>query len=328
MREIHRGKIWRQERRVMPSVKSISVENFAQLFGTTRPDFNDDCIKMIEGADFRYKTLGKKHRDAVILEILRRIEEKGFSIAGREGKERWERGWGENLNSFINSNYDMAELIPKYVKQNQVCRLYQEYIQPISPNFEFNVFTVLRLWLFNKFLSHVRSVFEFGCGPGYNLVLLGKLFPAKELYGLDWSEAAVETVNLLGAKFNSHISGRTFDLFNPDYSLQIPSKSAFITIGCLEQIGDSSKLFIEFARVKQPDICIHVEPVVELYDHNNLVDHLAMKFHGCRNYLTNFLPNLMDLQKSGKIEMISVKRVYFGSLFHDGWSLIIWRPKG
>ncbi len=309
-------------------MKSISVENFAQLVGTTRADFTDDCLETMERADFRYRTLGKKHRDAVILKILRRIEEKQFSIAGREGKERWERGWEENLNNFIKSNYDMAELIPKYVRQNQVCRLNQEYIYPISPHFEFNVFTVLRLWLFNKFLPHVGSVFEFGCGPGYNLVLLGKLFPDKRLYGLDWSEAAVETVNLLGTKFNSNISGRTFDLFNPDYDLHIPSKSAIITIGCLEQIGDSSMLFIEFARVKQPDICIHVEPVVELYDDNNLVDHLAIKFHRCRNYLTNFLPNLMELQKSGKIEMISVKRVYFGSLFHDGWSLIIWKPKG
>ncbi len=310
----------------MTVFRSISAEGFANLFGTAVNDFSTDCLDFLQNTNFRYTLLNRKKRDRVILDIIRRLDDKSFSIAGKEAKKRWEKGWTENLDNFVKCNYDLSQLIPKYVRPNQVCRLYQEYISPESPNFEINFFTVLRQWLFHKFLSDAHSIYEFGCGTGYNLPVIAKLFPDRKIYGLDWSEAAVETVQLLGLKCYPNISGRLFDLFTPDYGLEISKGSAFLTIGCLEQLGDNTKPFIDFIRAKKPDICIHVEPIVELYDENNLVDYLAIRFHRTRNYLVNFLPQLQELEKTGHIELIKIQRIYFGSLFHDGWSLVIWKP--
>ena len=69
-----------------------------------------------------------------------------------------------------------------------------------------------------------------------------------------------------------------------------------------------------------------MEPTVELYDETNLVDHLAAKFHKKRGYTQGYLPRLKALEAEKKVEILKVKRTYFGSLFMEGFSFIIWRP--
>lgn len=306
---------------------SLGIEDFARLFGTTVDDFDDECRQFISQTDFRYSKLGRKKRDETMLGILKRIDSGELTLAGKEGKSRWEKGWSENLQNFISKGYDLAELVPKYVRPDQVLRLYRDYVMPSEANFELNFFTVLRLWLFKKYLKEFDEIYEFACGPGYSLPLMAKLFPEKKLYGLDWTEAAVETVNLIGKKHGINVIGYLFDMFAPDYNLQMTENSAVITIGGLEQLGKDHQAFVQFLIEKAPGLCIHVEPICELYDENNLVDYLAIKFHKTRNYLADFLTSLQRLETENSIEIIKTSRMYFGSLYHDGWSLVIWRPR-
>ena len=307
--------------------ESLSVEDFSRLFGTSVDDFDDECREFISKTDFRYRKISHAERDQTIVEILNRIDSGRMTIAGKAAKSRWEKGWTENLENFVAKGYDLNELIPKYVRPDQILRLYRNYVMPLEANFEFNFFTVLRLWLFKRYLKQFGTIYEFACGTGYNLPLLAELFPQKNLYGLDWIEASVDLVNLIGEKHGMNIVGRLFDMFSPDYSLKIAKNSAIMTIGGLEQLGDGHKAFVEFLIEKEPSLCIHVEPLCELYDKNNLLDYLAVRFHEARNYLRGFLTNLKKLERENKIEIIKTQRMYFGSLYHDGWSLLIWRPK-
>lgn len=307
--------------------QSLGVEDFASLFGTTVDDFDDECHQFISQTDFRYRKLSWDERDETILGILKRINSGELTLTGKEGRSRWEKGWSENLQDFISTGYDLATLVPKYVRPSQVLRLYHDYVMPLQPNFELNFFTVLRLWLFQKYLKEFDEIYEFACGPGYNLPLIAKLFPEKKLHGLDWTETAVEIVNLIHTKCGINVTGHLFDMFSPDYNLEMTENGAAITIGGLEQLGKNHQAFIRFLIEKAPGLCIHVEPICELYDENNLVDYLAIKFHKTRNYLTNFLVDLQRLETENKIEVLKTQRVYFGSLYHDGWSLVIWRPR-
>lgn len=308
-------------------IKTLHLNDFVRMFGASPDDFDDECKQFIDKTDFNYKKLTPKNRDKTILEIIKRIDSDGFALAGREGKGRWEKGWSENLDNFINKGYDLSELIPKYVRPNQICRLYCDYIVTLDPNFELNYFTILRLWLFKKYLKDAGSIYEFGCGTGYNLPIMAKLFPEKELYGLDWSTAAVDIVNLIGQKHKMKIRGYLFDMFSPDLNLQIFKDSVVLTIGSLEQLGENHQQFTDFLLKKSPSLCIHVEPICELYDENNLIDYLAIKYHKTRNYLNGYLTYLEKLRNDNAIQMIKIQRVLFGSLFHDGWSLVIWKPK-
>ena len=307
-------------------VKTLGIKDFAKLFGTAIADFDKETRTFIAKTDFRYRDLGKKERDEIILNVLKRIDSGTMKKAGKNGKCRWERGWAENLESFLKKDYQLQELIPKYVRPNQPLRLYQEYVMPFSPQIELDIFTVLRLCFFKKYLKNIKVIYEFGCGTGYNLALLSKLFPEKELHGLDWAKSAVKILNLLREKLEMKVTGHLFDMFSPDYKLEIAPGAAVITIGGLEQLGKNHQAFMNFLLAKQPALSIHIEPILELYDENNLVDYLAMKFHKERNYLMNFLRALRKLEKEGKVKVVKATRVPFGSLFHDGWSIVIWKP--
>jgi hypothetical protein len=51
-----------------------------------------------------------------------------------------------------------------------------------------------------------------------------------------------------------------------------------------------------------------------------------MRYHSDRGYLGGFLPYLKNLEAHKKIEIIKVKRMYFGSLYHEGYTCVIWKP--
>jgi hypothetical protein len=160
------------------------------------------------------------------------------------------------------------------------------------------------------------------------LAIIADLFPEKRLYGLDWAESSVELVNEIAKSCGYNMSGVLFDMFNPDKNLSIPDNSIFITMNSLEQLGDKHEQLIQFCIRKKPLLCINSEPFLELYDENNLIDYLAIKYHEKRNYLKNYITRLKQLEDENKIKTIKTHRIPFGSLYHEGYSLFIWKPLG
>ena len=305
----------------------VTLEDFADLFGTTVEDIPGDCRELIERNDFRYKTITGEKRDQVILDILKKIDSAQLTTVGAKRKSIWEKGWNENLQNFLDKHYDIDELKPKYYRPSQILRYRQDYVTAIDPDFEFNFFKVLRLWLFRKYLKDVKTIYEFGCGPGHNLVALAKLFPEKEIHGLDWVKSSCELVNKIAEVYHHNITGHIFDMFHPDESLNIQNNSAILTIGALEQLGRKFEAFLQFQLKKNPTLCLNVEPFLELYNQDNLADYLAVKYQDKRNYLAGYLERLQQLKAEGKIEILKTHRMLFGSYYYDGWSFVIWRPK-
>ena len=82
---------------------------------------------------------------------------------------------------------------------------------------------------------------------------------------------------------------------------------------------------ISFLLSKRPEICIHMEPIDELLDDDKLIDSLSIKYFRKRKYLNKFLPYLEELEEKGIIEIIKKQRIFSGSYFTEGHSLIVWR---
>lgn len=307
-------------------MQQVTVDNFAQSFGTTVDDFHDECLKMIREKDFRYRRFDKKERDNVILQVLKKIEGDTQVIGAPERKDVWEHGWAENLRSFVESGGDFDKIVPKFIRENQPIRYAGDYIMPVNPKFEYDFMTVFRLWLFRKYLSPFDTIYEFGCGTGINLVLLASLFPQKELYGLDFVKSSVELVDKIGESGAGNIKGRLFDMIEPDESLQLSQNSAVFTFGAIEQLASKVEKFIRFLLRNKPKLCIHIEPTIELYEGDDLFDYLAIKFHRKRGYTENLLPYLHELEGQGAIQLVKVKRLYLGSLFMEGYTYFIWKP--
>jgi SAM-dependent methyltransferase len=310
----------------MQSDNNLTFQDFADMLGTVPAQLADSVCDAIKRADFRYEKLTQAERDDVILRVLKRIDSGHLTKVGEHRKEIWERGWEENLDAFSSKGFALETLIPRFMRPEPTLRLRQDYVKAINPNFEFFFHDVVRRWLYTAYMADCDSVYEFGSGSAYNLVAIAELAPHLKLVGLDWAASAVSLANLIGENHKINLSGRKFDFFHPDPELSLGSGDAALTICALEQVGPRHEEFLDFLLLKRPSICVHMEPILDLYDPDNLVDSLAIRFHNFRHYLTGFLPRLNQMQADGKIELLKVCRLGFGSLFHEGYSIVVWRP--
>lgn len=122
------------------------------------------------------------------------------------------------------------------------------------------------------------------------------------------------------------MEGSSFDLFEPDNRLRLREDSAVFTVGTMEQLGSNFEPFLQYLLSNSVSLCLHLETIKELYDDSYLTDYLAIKFDSKRGYLHGFLPHLRELEKEGKVEILRAQRIFFGSLYHDSYSLIVWKP--
>jgi hypothetical protein len=306
----------------------ISMDDFAALLDTTTSELSPDCRALIETFNSEYRILSGKDKDCVILEILKKIESPELTRAGSESKTRWQKDWDDNLKEFVDSGYDISGLAPIFLRRNRPLRFNGEYIKPIDPHFELAVYTIFRRWLFREYLSDpaITTIYEFGCGTGFNLAEIASLYPEKELHGLDWVSGPKEIIKHMREQHGYNINGYIFNMLEPDRSLRIKPGSAILAMGALEQIGTNFEPFLQFILEQKPSLFVHVDSILEWYDENSLMDYLATKFCRKRKYLEGYWPRLEQLEQEGKIKILKKWRSPFGSFFLDSSSVIIWRP--
>jgi len=320
---------WTRDQELNPqstALRSLGLEDFARLFGTSVEQLSDRCRTLIAQGDFRYRVLSPEERDQVLLGVLKRIDSGQFTEAGKEGKGRWEKGWAENLKSFREHGWDLSKLVPKYIRPNQPLRLYQNYVMPVDPNFEINWYEIFRHWMFTTYFKEAKVVYEFGCGSGINLAALANLYPEKRYVGLDWTASSKEIVDEMVRAYGWNMKGHCFDFFDPDESFKIEERSIVFTLGALEQTGRDYEAFLQYLLRRPLGLCVNIEPIVEWYDENSLVDYAAIRFHRMRKYWEGFPNRLKELERAGRVEILKMTRSYFGSLLLDGYSQTIWRP--
>lgn len=307
-------------------MRAITTKDFANSFGVSESDIREKCGNLIKSYNLSYQYIRGKQRDNLIVKILRRIEEDTQLIAEPKRKGVWQDGWQENLNAFVESGNDLNTLIPKFIRPDQAIRFKQEYILPYDSQFELRFFEVYRQWLFKTYFNDVDKSYEFGCGSGFNLVALAKLFPSIRLWGLDFVKSSCDLVNKIAEVYNLNLEGRLFDMTKPDKQFMLEANSAVFTMGAIEQLGGKFHDFIEYLIQNKPKVVVHTEPVVELYDINKLEDYLAYRLQEKRGYTKGLLPHLQKLERQDRIKIEKIRRLYFGSLFMEGYNLMVWRP--
>lgn len=312
-------------------INQLSVEDFAIFLGTNIEQISTPIKNLITQSDFQYEVLEGNEREQVILQVLKDIDLKDFAKVGiPERQKTWEMAWSDHLNEFATKGFAQKELDPKFMRSNErsneILRLNKNYVKPVVPNFELNYAKVCKTWLFEKYLREVESVYEFGCGSGFNLVMLSQLYPDKKIYGLDWASSSVNLVNINAQKHELNITGSHFNFLDPDEQLEIENNSAFLTVAALEQVGKNHDKFINFILSKSPKLVINIEPIAEYYDTDNLVDYLALMYHKKRGYLDGYLAKLKELESHNKIEIVKTEPSYLGSLYHSAYSILVWIP--
>lgn len=306
-------------------MQTLDVAAFADLFGVKENSLGERVRQCIKAHDFSYELVEGDERDNLILKVLKTLES-NIPVSGPHRLQRWEDGWAENLEAFEKSGYDLNALLPNYYKSgnNVILRLDGRYARPANVNFEVNFLSVLREWIAETYFENIENVCEVGCGPAHNLVAFAKIYPDKNFVGTDWATSSQAIIKLIAEHKGIKIEGARMDLFNPDANFKIRPNSAVITFGCLEQVGKKFQPFLDYLLKQKPKICIHVEPIIELYDDKKLFDWLGAAYSRKRGYLEGYLDALRALEKDDTVEILHVKK-NLGSFYHDGWSTVVWK---
>lgn len=302
-------------------VNKIGVREIEEVLGF---ELDENVKKQIESFDLTYVELSKNERDETIRGIMKVLDNE-IVYSGKHRLQEWENGWSENLNLFKESN-DISDLVPRYHSKYDVMRWKGDFVKSVSSNLDYKLHICLVDSILNNYIKDGDNVFEFGCGPGYHLLRFSS-YKKVNLFGADWTKSSQSIISDINENFNLEIKPINFDFFNPDYTVEVPENSVFYTIAALEQVGDNFIEFVNFIIEKNPKMVINMEPIDELLDSEKLVDYLSVKYFRKRNYLNKYLPYLEKLENEGKIEILTKNRINYGSLYVEGHSLIVWRPK-
>lgn len=297
------------------SVLRLIPLEFAAAFDE---DLSGYVMDRVEAFDFSYRPVPIVERDKWLRRIVETLVQRELDRSGSHRLPIWEAGWAENLK---------GSLIPAYFGKYSVVRWCRELIEPEDSRFEYEAFGIIKDWLFDKHLRDVSHIFEFGCGTGHNLIAAHRINPHAILHALDWARSSQQVVDANRASLGNHVLACNFDLFNPNGSFKLIKGAGVFTAAALEQTGDRFAPFIDWLIARRPGIVIHIEPINELLDPNNLMDYLSIQYAKKRDYLSGFLDYLRQKAAAGTIEILTAKRTGIGSLFLDGYSVIVWRPK-
>ena len=281
---------------------------------------------LIKKFNFKYRVIDNEEYQKLILSILKRIDSDTQKIASNSRKKVWFKGWSENLDKFKKTKNLNKSLVPKFVRPNQPIRIFSKYCKTNNKNFELDYIQVYRTWFFEKYFKKLEHIHEFGCGTGFNLMSFINNYPEKEYHGSDFVYSSVNLVNYVSKYKNMNLSGYLFDMKRPNFKYDIKKNSGVFTFGSIEQLSGDYKNFIKFLIKKSPEIIVHTEPCEELYDLDNLNDYLAFKFQNKRGYSSGFINYLLELESKKKIKILKINRLFFGSLFMEGYNHISWKP--
>lgn len=305
--------------------KSLSIKDFTEAFGAGEGEVSRYCGELLETLDFRYKECSPETRERIFLNAIKKCDNAKLSVSGSHRLNDWRAGWGEILQEFHTSGGDLKILVPKDLHPDRPLRYNRNYIIPFSSSFEHDFALVFRYWLFKKYCKDYNNIYEFGCGTGQNLAVLAELYPEKRLFGMDWVPESQELLKAIVDKHGWQIEGHRFDLFDPNYELEILPNSLVYTSSAMEQLGGDYGSFLSYLLAKKPSLCINVECTQEYYDENTLYDYVALRYHKTRNYLSGFLTRLRALEKEKVIKIVATRRTGLGSLYHEGYMYVIWK---
>lgn len=278
-----------------------------------------------------YVNLSQSENKNAISQLRSIINAKLLPKSGPKRQGQWDKGWDENLNSFL-QNKNPKSLIPKYFYKFNLVRLNATFVRPISINMELTMLRVLQTYLVEKYLNDFKEhkIIEVGCGTGHNLLHLHQNFPHIHLVGLDWVESSQNCIAAMNSNLflSPVIQKSQFNFFEPFYEEVINwNETSIVTFAALEQTGDKFKTFIDWAYHKSPAYVIHIEPERTFLDIDNPIDKLSLDYMEYRGYLDGLFAYICSLESENKVEICEAKRSFMGSFALDGYSIIVWRPK-
>ncbi len=296
--------------------------HMAELIGTQLP-LGMEAVEF-DNLDLRIEKLDTADSNSIMLDAVKYLVSDQVK-SGTQYKPKWNDGWTENLESYLASKQEI-DLIPKYITKNKVFRIKGEFYSSPNPFFEIDFARLILLNAITKYLGESNTIVDIGCGSCHYTLWLAKKFYEKTFYALDWVQPSLKIAGHLANDFAVDIRPQEFDMFNPRL-IDFGSRSKIaLSIGALEQLGDSFEDILDWFKLSDFDTIINIEPIVEFYDNQILFDFVAQQYVIKRNWLNGYFTRIKELAGLGEVEILEQRRI-FGSKFHETYNLVIWRYK-
>lgn len=190
----------------------------------------------------------------------------------------------------------------------------------------------------------VERIVELGAGWGKNLFNLFKFGSplSAEYWGLELTAAGRELMERVGRETVPTMTLRTapFDYYDADFAMFAePRTTCVFTHHSLEQIPEAPReLFERILRIPGFRSCLHFEPVGFQVAGNKwladasqasamqAIDDDNKRFASKRNQNANLYPLLRDMEKQGRIRILSVKKYFTSHLINNATTAILWAP--
>lgn len=282
-------------------------------------------VKLFDAKNLNFQEIDENEKDQLVLKFLDTLDS-DLQIAGEHRANVWEKGWEENLIEFKESN-DLATLTPKYFSKIPQIRWQQRWVTPVEEKMEYSLFELLLERIFEEYALAARDIYEFGCGTGHNLIRLRSINRDANITGLDWAKSSQELIQQVATKTgDERLFGSNFNYFEPNFNISLAPDSTVFTIASLEQTGSQFHEFIRYIELNKPRLVIHIEPIGEALDPNNLLDNLSLRYFKKRNYLDGLYDFVNGLVSNGKAEIVCFNRSFVGSFFIEGYTILVWKP--
>jgi hypothetical protein len=306
---------------MIPRNNYLGVQAFSSIF---KP-LSSYVADRIAGYKFEHRELTEEEHEQALLTLVKGVYETALPVSGPARHPIWEKGWAENLDAFDANRGGLELARPHYFDKHPVVRWRGRLYQAESTDYEYNMLCVLQDYLFDKYFRDAGAAFEFGCGTGHNLFRVRHVNETALLHGFDWADSAVKFIHLLAQHGKLRVTASKFDFFNPDWSLNLGPGSHVYTVAALEQTGHNYHAWVNYILRQKPKIVAHIEPIAEVLDHRtNLLDYLCAQYFRKRNYLDGYLDYLRLLESHGKIKIHEVTRTGVGSMFIEGYTILVW----
>ena len=276
--------------------------------------------------------LSQDELNSCILKILEVLFDENPVRAGAHRKSDWVSGWGRNLEQFTQT-LKISDLNPGYYNKYPYIRFNSELYKTSTPNDELSSVRLLLHYVADVFFLPHSHIVELGAGTCHHLCQLAESHePTKYYYALDWNSSTCAIARLLSERgLIQNISSFEFDFFEPHWPKSLPMppsrSTAVYSFAALEQIGESYSQLVTFLTEQlKPALILHLEPVPELLPDNELLPYLSKQYCKKRNYLSGYLAYLKKLEDEGRLQIHTISRMPFGSLFIEGYTLIAWSP--
>lgn len=249
------------------------------------------------------------------------LEDKLFDQLKTQHTKPTQEGWEAGYSDLLKED----RFQPKYLTDNdkKIYRYNNNFIQCEDTQLEkkylkqllYKIFSPIDDYLYS-IMSNSKQIVEFGAGTGHNLIILSKTWIGKKYLGFDFSLSAVEIMKKHGLK------SFFFNMYDPNYFWDLKD-SVVLTVGAMEQLGDNFQLFADYLLNSKANLFVHIEPIIEFYNHKDSFDQLAIEYHKKRHYLGEYYSYLQEK----KVNILHAERTYFGNIYNEGYSIVIWSNK-